>query len=310
MKLSDLFEAKLSKWEVSVEVGPHQFVTIEVNAANKADAEKKAMAEAKRRKLNSPMLGYAKLVNEAESAPFRKNQKVVLSDKGLLGTVESVNKAWQFFRVKFVDGRYADVNFNQAHKLKKFTGQIVTAKQNAEISELLQHGTDPEEVAQIMRIPIDTILQLAPEKSFTEEHVAEGKMRKETAADAFARYESLKKSKAAPELLAKVLAIANSLMDEQFKKTQSNLEAKFAGSDWWEEVKKMYKVKEEGNKWVVVSNARDWKQTKDWEFDTKYEALEQLEKLVKYKAADRKAGKGDIEKDFERVDALRKREQV
>lgn len=310
MKLSDLFEAKLSKWEVSVEVGPHQFVTIEVNAANKADAEKKAMAEAKRRKLNSPMLGYAKLVNEAESAPFRKNQKVVLSDKGLLGTVESVNKAWQFFRVKFVDGRYADVNFNQAHKLKKFTGQIVTAKQNAEISELLQNGTDPEEVAQIMRIPIDTILQLAPEKSFAEEHVAEGKMRKETAADAFARYESLKKSKAAPELLAKVLAIANSLMDEQFKKTQSNLEAKFAGSDWWEEVKKMYKVKEEGNKWVVISNARDWKQTKDWEFDTKYEALEQLEKLVKYKAADRKAGKGDIEKDFERVDALRKREQA
>lgn len=380
MKLSDLFEAKLSKWEVSVEVGPHQFVTIEVNAANKADAEKKAMAEAKRRKLNSPMLGYAKLVNEAESAPFRKNQKVVLSDKGLLGTVESVNKAWQFFRVKFVDGRYADVNFNQAHKLKKFTGQIVTAKQNAEISELLQNGTDPEEVAQIMRIPIDTILQLAPEKSFTEAtkaplvpqlgmgdsrsarelkdqitngsdefvkdlanskesimnskilnmqirlaktewakrqktKVTEGKMRKESASDIFYRYEKLKKSFVNPtpeqkKMLDNVLAMATAAMDEQFKKTQSSLEAKFAGSDWWEEVKKMYKVKEEGNKWVVISNARDWKQTKDWEFDTKYEALEQLEKLVKYKAADRKAGKGDIEKDFERVDALRKREQA
>lgn len=381
MKLSDLFEAKLSKWEVSVEVGPHQFVTITVNATDKADAEKKAMAEAKRRKLNSPMLGQAKLIKEAgESFPFRKNQKVVLSDKGLLGTVESVSKAWEYFTVKFVDGRQANVNFNQAHKLKKFTGQMVTAKQNAEISELLQYGNDPEEVAQIMRVPIDTVLQLKPEKSVTEAtkaplvpqlgmgdsrsarelkdqitngsdefvkdlanskesimnskilnmqirlaktewakrqktKVTEGKMRKESASDIFYRYEKLKKSFVNPtpeqkKMLDNVLAMATAAMDEQFKKTQSNLEAKFAGSDWWEEVKKMYKVKEEGNKWVVISNARDWKQTKDWEFDTKYEALEQLEKLVKYKAADRKAGKGDIEKDFERVDALRKREQA
>lgn len=206
MKLSDLFEAKLSKWEVSVEVGPHQYVTITVNAADKADAEKKAMAEAKRRKLNAPMLGQAK-------------------------------------------------------------------------------------------------------------QITEGKFKKETASDIFYRYEKLKKSFVNPtpeqqKTLDIVLSQATAAMDEQFKNTQKNLEAKFAGSDWWEEVKKMYKVKEEGNKWVVVSNARDWKQTKDWEYDTKYEALEQLEKLVKYKAADRKAGKGDVEKDFERVDALRKREQA
>ncbi len=133
-------------------------------------------------------------------------------------------------------------------------------------------------------------------------------MKQETAAQAFARYEQLKKSKADPAMLAKVLELANSLMDAQFKKTQQNLEAKFAGADWWQEVKKMYKLKEQGNKWIIISNARDWKQTKDWEFDTKYEALEQLEKLVKYKAADRKAGKGDIDKDFERVEMLRKRE--
>lgn len=146
-------------------------------------------------------------------------------------------------------------------------------------------------------------------------HVTEGKMRKETASDAFYRYDKLKKSFKNPtpdqqKLLDNVLALANSLMDEQFKKTQSNLEAKFAGSDWWEEVKKMYEVKEEGNKWVVVSNARDWKQTKDWEYDTKYEALEQLEKLIKYKAADRKAGKGSVDKDFERIDALRAKQEA
>lgn len=138
--------------------------------------------------------------------------------------------------------------------------------------------------------------------------ITEGKMKQETAAQAFARYEQLKKSKADPAMLAKVLDLANSLMDAQFKKTQQNLEAKFAGADWWQEVKKMYKLKEQGNKWIIISNARDWKQTKDWEFDTKYEALEQLEKLVKYKAADRKAGKGDVDKDFERVEMLRKRE--
>ena len=439
-------------------------------------------------------------VDEAVTAPFRKNDNVVLSAKGLLGTVVSVNKAWEFFTVKFVDGRQAQINFNQANQLKKFSGKPVTAGQNAEISSLMQNGSDPEEVADIMRVSIDTVLQLAPEKGIGEEskrtkanslkeakplmpkffvsdkecnsdgvmvlvmsdqdaddyhginvlfgknekvkglvtgdsladkesrvyktaivkvakdaltkddkdflkslsdsesdisedwktiaantaasaailgsaavgishgakdatpitvdgkeylqHALPSEMskvqkkkdsngndvyvwveksgmkpqytyywyapikndvkegfKKETAAQAFARYESLKKSRAPQELLDKVLSIANSLMDDQFKKTQAGMESKFAGSDWWEEVKKMYKIKEEGNKWVVVSNAKDWKQTKDWEYDTKYEALEQLERLIKYKAADRKKGVGDVDKDFERVDALRKREE-
>lgn len=133
----------------------------------------------------------------------------------------------------------------------------------------------------------------------------EGKLKAETAESAFARYESLKKSNASPELLAKVLAIANFLMDTRFKAMEKNFEAKYAGADWWEEVKKMYTLKEQGNKWIIISNARDWKQTKDWEYDTKYEALEQLQKLIKYKDADRRAGVGDRDKDFERVDHLR-----
>lgn len=264
MKLSEIFEAKLSKWEVSVETGPHQFVTITVNAADKADAEKKAMAEAKRRRLNSPMLGQAKQVAE-----------------GIFGQ--------KIYVVSSIRGETDAANKKEAEELR---------------DKLLKAG---------VYAVVKTRVPEKPSKS--KPSVTEGKMRKESASDIFYRYEKLKKSFVNPtpeqkKMLDNVLAMATAAMDEQFKKTQSNLEAKFAGSDWWEEVKKMYKVKEEGNKWVVISNARDWKQTKDWEFDTKYEALEQLEKLVKYKAADRKAGKGDVEKDFERVDALRKREQA
>lgn len=131
-----------------------------------------------------------------------------------------------------------------------------------------------------------------------------GKMKETTAESDFARYQSLKKSNADPAMLAKVLAMATAKMDEKFKNKKRDYESKYAGSDWWEEVKKMYKIEEQGNKFVVISNARDWKQTKDWEFDTKYQAIEQIEKLIGYKHNDRKAGHGSHDKDFERVEKL------
>jgi hypothetical protein len=131
------------------------------------------------------------------------------------------------------------------------------------------------------------------------------KLKKETAAEAFERFNSLKRSNASAELLAKVLSIANALMDEQFKRTQDSLDSKFAGSDWWEAVKKFYKVEEHATEgWRVISLAKDWKEEKEWNFPTKYEALEQLEKLIKYKATDRKKGRGSIDKDFEKLEAL------
>lgn len=136
----------------------------------------------------------------------------------------------------------------------------------------------------------------------------EGKIKTESAESAFRRYESLKKSDAAPELLAKVLAISTSLMTEKFNAKKREYESKYAGEDWWETVKKMYKIEEQGNKWVVVSNARDWKKTRDWEHATKYEALEHLQKLVMYKDHDRKAGHGDRDKDLERVEKLMNRD--
>ena len=130
-------------------------------------------------------------------------------------------------------------------------------------------------------------------------------MKKETAESAFMRYQSLKKSNN-HELAEKVLAQANSLMDEKFKLKKRDYEEKYSGTDWWEVVKKIYKVEEQGNKWVVISNATDWKHTKDWEFDTKYEAVEQIEKLIGYKFNDRKKGIGSHEKDYKRVDKLTK----
>lgn len=54
MKLSDLFEATLPKWEVQLEVGPHQFITLTVNAVTKEDAFKKGVELAVKRGNRSP----------------------------------------------------------------------------------------------------------------------------------------------------------------------------------------------------------------------------------------------------------------
>lgn len=132
----------------------------------------------------------------------------------------------------------------------------------------------------------------------------EGKMKQETAEAAWMRYNSLKKSNADPTMLAKVLALATSKMTDKFNATKRDFETRFGGEGWWEDVKKLYKIKEQDNKWVVISNAVDWKQTRDWEFDTQYEAIAQLEKLIGYKLADRKKGVGSVDKDYERLDKL------
>ena len=142
------------------------------------------------------------------------------------------------------------------------------------------------------------------------ESILEGKFKQETAAEIFARYESLKKSHAAPELLAKVLKQANDQMDFEMKAKMKNLDAKYAGEDWWETVKTFYKIEERNNEWAIISDAKDWKEQKEWVYPTKYEAEEQLFKLIGYKIHDRKAGHGSEDKDFERADMLAKRRGV
>ena len=129
---------------------------------------------------------------------------------------------------------------------------------------------------------------------------------KEKAADIFYRYEKLKKSNADQKLLDNVLRLANEAMDREFKNQVRSWDDKFAGDDWWETVKKLYRIEERNHSWVITSDAKDWKQTKEWEFPTRYEADEQLLKLLKYKVHDRKHGHGSEEKDFERVEKLQR----
>jgi hypothetical protein len=103
------------------------------------------------------------------------------------------------------------------------------------------------------------------------------------------------------------------------KETLANLEkqakerAKEIQSDgtWEDEVRHLYVIKKEGeDKFIVHSDAKDWKQQKTWEFATWLEAFDKITMLVMYKDRDRKAGFGDKDKDFDRVDAVRaKREK-
>jgi hypothetical protein len=139
--------------------------------------------------------------------------------------------------------------------------------------------------------------------------ILEGKMKQESAADAFARYEKLKKSNADPKMLANVLKIANDLMTYEMKAKIKTLDDKYSGEDWWDTVKTFYKVEERNHEWAVVSDARDWKEEKEWVYPTKYEADEQLYKLITYKVRDRKLGHGSEDKDFERAAVLAKRRE-
>ena len=198
MKLSDLLEAKLPKWEVQLEVGPHQFITLSVNATTEEDAMKKAVAMAIKQSHRNPTPSTATKITEA-------------------------------------------------------------------------------------------------------------KLKKETASQAFERYAKLKKSNAPKELTDKVLALANSLMTDEVKAKMRTLDSQYGGEDWWETVKTFYKIEERNGEFRVVSDAKDWKQEKQWTYPTRYEADEQLMNLIKYKINDRKAGKGSEDKDFERAELLRNR---
>ena len=82
------------------------------------------------------------------------------------------------------------------------------------------------------------------------------------------------------------------------------------GSDWWEVVKHMYRIIERDGKFVLMSEARDWNNEKSWEYDNKYLAWAHIERLVVYKNQDRRAGKGNRDADFERVDQLIKQRQA
>lgn len=128
---------------------------------------------------------------------------------------------------------------------------------------------------------------------------------KETASQAFARLEKFKKLWANPSpeqqrTLDGIEKIANSLMDTEMDSKLKSFETKHAGADWWQLGKKLYPVSQDDNEWVVKSEAKDWTVGKEWRYDYKVQALEQVQKLMQYKSRDRKAGYGDKEEDLEK----------
>lgn len=101
------------------------------------------------------------LIQLLESAtPFKKGDKVVLVSSGKVGTVASVNKAWEYYVVKFQNGGTANVDFGQINQFKILPKNTkITETEAQEIHELLKNGSSPEEVSSLMRLPLDEILQ-------------------------------------------------------------------------------------------------------------------------------------------------------
>lgn len=79
--------------------------------------------------------------------------------------------------------------------------------------------------------------------------------------------------------------------------------------DWWEVVKHLYQVIEQDGKFIVKSDAKDWIGERSWEFNSRWEAWAKIEMLVTYKSADRKYGRGDVDKDYDRVAEVTARRQ-
>lgn len=133
----------------------------------------------------------------------------------------------------------------------------------------------------------------------------EGKMMKQTASNLYAQLENLKKSIKNPsadqrKMFDNLKSKADSLMTSEMKAKEKDFEAKHSGSDWWELGKKLYPMTQKNGQWVVKSTAKEWKGEKEWSYDHKFEAMEQVEKLMKYKDHDRDAGHGDRDRDLEK----------
>lgn len=131
------------------------------------------------------------------------------------------------------------------------------------------------------------------------------KPKKMKAKDAFAHYEKVKKMAEKGQMTQQqvegALKIAKSLMDDEMQAKEKAFYDKHEGSDWWELAKKQYPIEElSRGGYRVKSEAKQWKNDKEWEFDYKYQALDKIEKLVKWLDQNRKRGFGDKDADLEK----------
>ncbi len=132
------------------------------------------------------------------------------------------------------------------------------------------------------------------------------KQQKQTASNTFQILESMKRQYAAnPTPLGKLTIenlerMAHFLMDVEMGAKLKSFESKHHGADWWAVMEKNYPVSFDDVRqaWVVTSNARDWEESKDWEFAYKFDALQKVRQLVLWVNTNRKRGFGDREQDL------------
>lgn len=118
MKLSELLEAKLPKWEVELEVGPHQFITLSVNAASEEDAMKKAVALAIKQSHRSPTPSSATKIVEGTRQDVG-DQAVMQLKTALLAKKKHINSLTDSTAVYKV----IDEMMTQICKVHKLTGK-------------------------------------------------------------------------------------------------------------------------------------------------------------------------------------------
>lgn len=95
--------------------------------------------------------------------PYKKGSTVILMPQMLLSVVTNVNKNFYFVEINTITGKTAAVYDNQMHRLKPYNGPKISSGQNTEMVDLLKNGESPEEVSNIVNLPVDVVAQFIPE---------------------------------------------------------------------------------------------------------------------------------------------------
>lgn len=90
---------------------------------------------------------------------------------------------------------------------------------------------------------------------------------------------------------------ANAKLDSEMAAKEKSFMDKHQGADWWLLASQQYPITITEEGFTVTSNIFEGRDT--WSFSHKFLALEKVQQLVKWKAADREKGWGDVDADLE-----------
>lgn len=120
------------------------------------------------RSVRYPGLGWIDVsegvAEAAGSSSFRKGQKVLIVKQGVIATVTKVDKKWGYITVQTNDGRMAQIDERQFKQIKAYHGPMLSPSVTSEMTELLKNGTSPDEVADIMRLPVEVVAEFMPNR--------------------------------------------------------------------------------------------------------------------------------------------------